>query len=77
MVFFGREHTSLFADVPQAWVNGPVYPTIYALYKDKASPVPNSLGRSSGKGCCLTKNLRKRSGIWDECLFFVLFSWPV
>lgn len=34
MVFLGREHT-LFADVPQAWVNGPVYPTIYALYKDK------------------------------------------
>ena len=28
MVFFGRSKT-LFADVPQAWVNGPVYPSIY------------------------------------------------
>lgn len=27
MVFFGRQR-QLFADVPQAWVNGPVYPTI-------------------------------------------------
>lgn len=34
MVFFGRENT-LFDNVPQAWVNGPVYPSIYAAYKDK------------------------------------------
>ena len=34
MVFFGRENT-LFADNPQAWVNGPVYPVIYYEYKDK------------------------------------------
>ena len=34
MVFFGRENT-LFADCPQAWVNGPVYPTIYTEYKDR------------------------------------------
>lgn len=34
MVFFGRENT-LFEERPQAWVNGPVYPTIYAEYKDK------------------------------------------
>ena len=34
MVFFGRENT-LFADVPQAWVNGPVYPVIFNAYKDK------------------------------------------
>ena len=27
MVFFGRQR-QLFSDVPQAWVNGPVYPTI-------------------------------------------------
>lgn len=36
MVFLGRENT-LFPDVPQAWVNGPVYPTIYYEYKDKAA----------------------------------------
>lgn len=36
MVYYGRENT-LFADVPQAWVNGPVYPTIYYEYKDKAA----------------------------------------
>lgn len=34
MVFFGRKNT-LFPDVPQAWVNGPVYPSIYNEYKDK------------------------------------------
>lgn len=36
MVYYGRENT-LFADVPQAWVNGPVYPVIYYEYKDKAA----------------------------------------
>ncbi len=36
MVFNGREST-LFCDVPQAWVNGPVYPVIYYAYKDKAA----------------------------------------
>lgn len=34
MVFFGRENT-LFAENPQAWVNGPVYPVIFYEYKDK------------------------------------------
>lgn len=34
MVFFGRAKT-LFADCPQAWVNGPVYPTIYNIWKEK------------------------------------------
>ena len=34
MVFFGRQR-HLFADVPQAWVNGPVYPAIYNIWKDK------------------------------------------
>ncbi len=33
MVGFGRENT-LFADAPEAWVNGPVYPDIYHIYKD-------------------------------------------
>lgn len=37
MVFFGRDKT-LFHDTPQAWVNGPVYPSIYYRYKSK---VPN------------------------------------
>ncbi len=32
MVFLGRENT-LFADVPQAWVNGPVYPAVFHAYK--------------------------------------------
>lgn len=34
MVFFGRENT-LFEEVPQAWVNGPVYPGVYMEYRDK------------------------------------------
>lgn len=33
MVFFGREH-QLFNSIPQAWVNGPVYPEIYQTYKN-------------------------------------------
>ena len=32
MAFFGREN-QLFLEAPQAWVNGPVYPTIYHQYK--------------------------------------------
>lgn len=34
MVFFG-ENNILFAEVPHAWVNGPVYRDIYLAYKDK------------------------------------------
>lgn len=34
MAFFGRER-QLFADVPQAWVNGPVYPVIYDLWRTR------------------------------------------
>lgn len=33
MVGFGREN-QLFDCAPQAWVNGPVYPAIYYIYKD-------------------------------------------
>lgn len=33
MVSFGPDNT-LFDTAPQAWVNGPVYPMIYHLYKD-------------------------------------------
>lgn len=36
MVFFGRENC-LFDTAPQAWVNGPVYPEIFHVYKDKVS----------------------------------------
>lgn len=36
MVFNGRQN-QLFAQVPQAWVNGPVYPEIYYLYRGKVS----------------------------------------
>ncbi|MBQ9077397.1 MAG: DUF4065 domain-containing protein [Muribaculaceae bacterium] len=32
MVYFGKENT-LFEDIPQAWVNGPVYRTVYDTYK--------------------------------------------
>ena len=34
MVFFGREQT-LFAEAPQAWVNGPVYPSVYHAFSHK------------------------------------------
>ena len=32
MVYFGKENT-LFSDVPEAWVNGPVYRKVYDTYK--------------------------------------------
>ena len=49
MVFFGRDNT-LFPDVPQAWVNGPVYPVIYNAYKDKVSGMCDHLdARSFGE----------------------------
>jgi len=34
MVCFGRENT-LFENAPEAWVNGPVYPKIFHIYKGK------------------------------------------
>ena len=45
MVFFGRENT-LFADIPQAWVNGPVYPNIFHEYKDKVANMCDSLNET-------------------------------
>ncbi|KAA6332379.1 hypothetical protein EZS27_019115 [termite gut metagenome] len=32
MVYFGRNNT-LFTDVPEAWVNGPIYRNVYDSYK--------------------------------------------
>ena len=46
MVFYGRENT-LFGEVPQAWVNGPVYPTIYQAYKNKATNMCDHLDSSA------------------------------
>ncbi len=45
MVFFDRENT-LFEDVPQAWVNGPVYPAIYQVYKDAVPDMCQHLNAS-------------------------------
>lgn len=33
MVYFGRKNT-LFLDIPEAWVNGPVYRKVYETYKN-------------------------------------------
>lgn len=45
MVMGGRENT-LFRDSPQAWVNGPVYPTIYQIYKNKTTNMCDHLRAS-------------------------------
>lgn len=45
MVIFGRENT-LFTDIPHAWVNGPVYPAIYQIYKNKVSNMCDHLDYS-------------------------------
>lgn len=34
LVFFGREN-QLFDTAPEAWVNGPVYPSVYQKYKGR------------------------------------------
>lgn len=45
MVMGGRENT-LFPDIPQAWVNGPVYPVIYHEYKSKTANMCDHLHAS-------------------------------
>ena len=45
MVFFGRENT-LFADKPQAWVNGPVYPVVFNKYKSMVKGMCDHLSES-------------------------------
>lgn len=45
MVFYGR-NTLPFEDVPQAWVNGPVYPKIYHQYKSKTANMCDHLKAS-------------------------------
>lgn len=45
MALYGRE-CQLFQCVPQAWVNGPVYPVIYHDYKDKTANMCDHLKAS-------------------------------
>lgn len=45
MVFFDEK--LVFEDVPQAWVNGPVYPTIYSEYRGKAANMCDHLKASA------------------------------
>ena len=46
MVFYGKENVP-FLEKPQAWVNGPVYPSIYYAYKDKAANMCDHLDVSA------------------------------
>lgn len=46
MVFYGKENVP-FSEKPQAWVNGPVYPSIYHMYKDKAVNMCDHLRESA------------------------------
>lgn len=43
MVGFNREN-QLFENGPEAWVNGPVYPEIYYIYKDMVPGMCDHLG---------------------------------
>lgn len=45
MAFGGRQNT-LFPDVPEAWVNGPVYHDIYFEYKDRTQNMCDHLKSS-------------------------------
>lgn len=49
-VYFGKEN-DLFEELPQAWVNGPVYPTIYERFKhigiyDPITPSSSKISRN-------------------------------
>ncbi len=45
LVYFGLENP-LFEEAPHAWVNGPVYPSIYYEYKDKVPGMCDHLSLS-------------------------------
>lgn len=60
MVFFGRKNT-LFEDVPEAWVNGPVYPTVYYEYRDKVPGMCDHLTASHFGTEDITGTLQKLS----------------
>lgn len=45
MVFFNKQH--LFEDVPEAWVNGPVYRSVYDKYKGKTAYMNSDLNVSA------------------------------
>lgn len=67
MVYFGEENT-LFADVPHAWVNGPVYRAIYNEYRDKVPGMCDHLRLSDfvEEGCdtmAVMKELVEKMGL--------------
>lgn len=61
LVYF--DHALLFEDKPQAWVNGPVYPTIYKAYKHIGiydQMTPQNTGITCPE-CSFTDELRSTS----------------
>lgn len=58
MVYFGREKT-LFNEVPEAWVNGPVYRTIYEEFKSIGIYDQITLDNISTKKEDLEKNTKE------------------
>jgi uncharacterized phage-associated protein len=65
MVFFGRENT-IFAEAPEAWVNGPVYLTIYREYKDKTA---NMCDHLQAKDFCTGNPINALEKITQELNF--------
>lgn len=73
MVFYGLENT-LFKDVPQAWVNGPVYPGVYKVYKSKASNMCDHLDSSAfveGDALVGFNAITYKIGLNDDQLEFI------
>jgi uncharacterized phage-associated protein len=74
MVYFGRENT-VFEEVPQAGVNGPVYPTIYQEYEGKTNDYWENLstkdfGTDERNILIELSNLSKKMDLSDDVIEF-------
>ena len=60
---------TLFADVPQAWVNGPVYPSIYNMWKERNMCdhlSPEDFGTTENNMDDALGSVTKELGLGDE-----------
>lgn len=68
MVFFGREYC-LLDEIPQAWVNGPVYPSVYFDWKDKNmcdNLTPEDFGTTESDVVACFQNFSETVGFTQE-----------
>ena len=73
MVFYGKGNAP-FADKPQVWVNGPVYPEVYLAYKGKTANMCDHLKASDFCEGEPEVAMRELTGILDGLDFELLES---